>query len=144
MRLAAMLSMLLAVVSLGSGCSSDPVPQPPAIVAPALPVTPGGGGALVPPGTGTPPVTIAPPTGAPPPGGESQVLTGGQAVWPPTGPGCDRYVACCQAAGAMASDLGLACQLAVATPPVDCAAALASIRGMISQRGQAPPPACAP
>jgi hypothetical protein len=133
MRHVMILSMLLSIACLGSGCDSDPVPQPPAIVAPTLPQ-----------GPGAPPVVIAPPAGPPPPGGGSQVLTDGRPVWPPTGPGCDRYAACCQAASATASDIGLACQLAVATPPVDCAAALTSIRNMIGERGQTPPPACAP
>jgi len=86
-----------------------------------------------------------PPSGPPsaPPGG-GQVQVGGRNVWPPVGPGCDRYIACCEAARSVNSAIGLACQLSVSTPPVDCVHARAQIRQMITEMGSAPPPECAP
>lgn len=118
-----------------------------------------GSGEVVP--TPTPP---APPSQPPPPGtpsapekrpgtqvvfgpggsgpGGMQVTTDGQNVWPPTGAGCERYVQCCNAATALAPDVALFCQMAVATPPVDCSAAHTRMRTYLGERGLAVPQAC--
>lgn len=83
-------------------------------------------------------VVIAPGGG---PGG-SQVTVDGLPSWPPQGPGCDQLVRCCQQAQAIASETGLLCQLAIATPTVDCPGALSSVVGHLTQRGLSVPPAC--
>lgn len=75
------------------------------------------------------------------PGGVA-VSTGGKDVWPPKGPGCDKYVACCNAASRVARSVGLACQLTVARQPVDCVKALVTVKAIMTEQGKTPPKAC--
>jgi hypothetical protein len=75
------------------------------------------------------------------PGGV-KVSSGGKTVWPPKGPGCEKLVQCCKAASASIRAIGLACQLSVAKPPVDCAKALATVTGIMKEQGKTPPKEC--
>lgn len=86
------------------------------------------------------PTTIGPPTS---PGGPVQVNVGGQNVWPPQGPGCERLVSCCDAASAVNSAISLSCRLSVARQPVDCAASLTQVRNIMREMNVAEPAACA-
>jgi hypothetical protein len=75
------------------------------------------------------------------PGGV-KVSSGGKPVWPPKGPGCEKLVQCCIAASASVRALGLACQLSVAKPPVDCGKALATVTGIMKEQGKTLPKEC--
>lgn len=74
--------------------------------------------------------------------GGMQISSGGRAVWPPSGPGCDRYVECCNAAVAVDSSLGLACQLFVVTEPVNCNTGLTQVRSQLTELGREVPTPC--
>jgi hypothetical protein len=74
--------------------------------------------------------------------GNAVVTSDGKAVWPPSGPGCGRLVACCDAASKESSAVGLACQLSVGTRPLDCGKALESVQGIIAELGLKMPEAC--
>lgn len=67
--------------------------------------------------------------------------SGGKSLWPPTGPGCERLVACCKA---MSSDLKPAtgCLLAPMAYPGDCPAMLKSATSMAKEQGKDLPAAC--
>lgn len=93
-----------------------------------------------PPGGGSKQLVIQPGSGL---SGGMQVTSGGRAVWPPQGPGCDNLVACCTAASATESATSLFCQMAVATEPVNCTKALQDVRSYLAERGQTAPPQCA-
>lgn len=75
------------------------------------------------------------------PGGV-KVSSGGRPVWPPEGPGCAKFVKCCNAAASSSRSMGLACQFAVAKPPVDCNKALARVTAILQERKAAVPPEC--
>jgi hypothetical protein len=102
---------------------------------------------------GSPP-SATPPSAAPPAPGEApavsgngglggtQVQLGGGPVWPPSGPGCEKLVACCESAQRLEPAIGLGCQLSVAQRPVDCAVALQSVTSMIREMGRPLPDAC--
>ena len=77
------------------------------------------------------------------PGG-IMVTTEGKNVWPPKGPGCDKLVACCEAADKLGGTIGLSCQLSVAIQPPDCKKAVDSVVGTIKELGAAPPAECNP
>jgi hypothetical protein len=76
--------------------------------------------------------------------GETQVRVGGGSVpaWPPSGPGCEKLVACCEAAQRVEPALGLGCQLSAAQRPVDCAGALQTVTSMIREMGRPLPDPC--
>ncbi len=77
------------------------------------------------------------------PGGVT-VTTEGKNVWPPRGPGCDKLVACCDAAARLSGTVGLSCQLSVAVQPVDCKKAQDNVVGTMKDLGVAPPAECKP
>jgi len=77
------------------------------------------------------------------PGGV-QLLSDGRKVWPPQGPGCDRYVACCNAAKSQGGQVGMACQMIVALAPVDCAEATRQLVKVIQEMGKTVPLECNP
>lgn len=91
-----------------------------------------------PPTGGGDQIVIAPGGGL----GGTQITTGGRAVWPPQGPNCERFVACCQQASSSMSDIALMCQMSVATPPVDCLRALGEVRQYLTERQAPVPPTC--
>jgi hypothetical protein len=74
--------------------------------------------------------------------GNAKVLSDGKPLWPPEGPGCERLIACCNAASKESSAVGLACQMSVAAEPLDCAKALESVQGIISELGLMTPGEC--
>jgi len=74
--------------------------------------------------------------------GNARIMSDGKPVWPPEGPGCERLVACCDAASKDSSAVGLACQLSVAAEPLDCVKALDSVRNIISELGLKTPGDC--
>lgn len=74
--------------------------------------------------------------------GNVKVSSGGKPVWPPTGPGCEKLVQCCKVASASVRAIGLACQLSVAKPPVDCGKALKTVTGIMKEQGKTPPKEC--
>lgn len=111
------IALALVVTLSGLGCGQEASPPPP-----------------TPPGLPSP----SPPPGSPL--GNTQVQVDGRNVWPPTGPGCAELAACCAAAGS--SDVGMFCQMSVATLPLNCVAALGSVRTYLGERGMAVPPAC--
>ena len=74
--------------------------------------------------------------------GNAKVMSDGKPVWPPEGPGCDRLIACCNAASEESSAVGLACQMSAAAKPLDCAKALESVQGIISELGLKTPAEC--
>jgi len=91
-----------------------------------------------PPASGAEEIEIAPGGSL----GGAQITTGGRGVWPPRGPNCERFVACCQQASSSLSDIALMCQMSVATPPVDCLRALGEVRQYLTERQAPAPPAC--
>ena len=80
---------------------------------------------------------------SPGPGGGTNVEVNGHDVWPPQGPGCERSVACCDAAAQVDSSSQLMCQLSAAADGFDCNAGLATMRTYLGERGVAVPAACA-
>jgi hypothetical protein len=72
--------------------------------------------------------------------GNVTVRLEGKPVWPPSGPGCERLIACCTP---LASDdsLALACQFAVGRDR-ECAIAQQTIRQIVMENGLALPPSC--
>lgn len=92
-----------------------------------------------PPAGGGDQIVIAPGGGL----GGTQITTGGRAMWPPQGPNCERFVACCQQASSAMSDIALMCQMSVATTPVDCLRALGEVRQYLTERQAPVPPVCA-
>jgi hypothetical protein len=77
------------------------------------------------------------------PGG-TVVTQGGRNVWPPSGPGCDRYVACCDAASATSSATRLMCQLTAAGSDFTCQTGIETIRQYLRESNTPIPPACNP
>lgn len=74
--------------------------------------------------------------------GNAKVMSDGKPLWPPEGPGCERLIACCNAASRESSAVGLACQMSVAVKPLDCGKALESVQGIISELGLKTPGEC--
>lgn len=64
----------------------------------------------------------------------------GKPVWPPSGPGCEKLIACCNP---LASDdaLALACQLAMGRDR-ECAVAQETVMQMVLEQGKVMPPSC--
>lgn len=91
-------------------------------------------------GTGTPAPTTEPPDDL----GDLdyEITVDGEPVWPPTGPDCEPFVACCDAM-AHDSSVTLTCQLLAASDVV-CAEALVSVRQVMTELGIEPSEACAP
>ncbi len=81
---------------------------------------------------------------SPGPGGEPNVQVGGQNTWPPTGPDCDRYVACCDAARQISSSADLFCRLSLADQTFTCTSGIGEVRNYLTELGNTPPPACSP
>ncbi len=73
--------------------------------------------------------------------GNTRITSDGRNVWPPTGPGCDVLVRCCEAAQATESSVALFCQISAAAGR-SCAEQLESVRTYIRERGTALPAAC--
>jgi hypothetical protein len=65
----------------------------------------------------------------------------GQAVWPPSGPGCAQLVTCCEQLAAIDQAMPLACQLAIANYH-DCGKAKASVAAMALQLKLSVPDSC--
>ncbi len=63
-------------------------------------------------------------------------------AWHPVGPGCAQFIACCDAASASRRDVAVTCRLSTSRPPLDCAAALGTVRNYLTQRGVDVPAAC--
>jgi len=78
---------------------------------------------------------------APAANGKTMVISDGDVVWPPKGPGCDEFVRCCDAANKLESSAFLMCQLTVATSP-DCAKGWLSIKQYLVERHVASPKEC--
>jgi hypothetical protein len=119
--------------------TTDPGAPPP-IGMPPIGAPPTGAPPTGTPPTGTPPVEISPPGPGSGSGGP-QVQVGGQNVWPPQGPGCERYVACCDAASG-SSAIQLSCRLSVARQPVDCNASLTQVTNIMREMNVPVPAAC--
>lgn len=76
--------------------------------------------------------------------GKTEVDVDGKPVWPPQGPGCAELVACCSSftgSGVAADGMRLVCQFSVAKK-ADCPRALATVRSVLSERGEPAPAAC--
>lgn len=72
--------------------------------------------------------------------GKVAVKLDGKPIWPPSGPGCDKLIACCTP---LASDDGLAilCQFALGRDR-ECAVAQRTVTQIVAENGMALPPAC--
>lgn len=92
--------------------------------------------------------------GSPPPAEEPaaapptmMLFTNGEPVWPPSGPGCDALVACCDDAAAVDKGASFGCQLAIAAAnekgePEPCVAARADVVAMLTEQKAAIPATC--
>lgn len=80
---------------------------------------------------------------APAPGGGYQVLVEGKNSWPPKGPGCDRYIECCQKAGQEDSAIDLACKMNLGAYPDDnCGELLKKIKQLMTELKKRIPAEC--
>jgi hypothetical protein len=72
--------------------------------------------------------------------GLTAVSLEGKPLWPPSGPACERLIACCTP---LASDnnLSMMCQFAVGRDP-DCAAARQTVTQIVLEQNKALPPSC--
>ena len=138
---------LLGLLSACAGCSAcnlverltgdehDPGPGEPIVIAPV-------------PAPGTGPAPSPGPAPAPGPTGGGfpavEVEVDGQNVWPPSGPGCDALIRCCDAAAALHQPAELACRMFIAADTGDCPGARAGIHQYLIESGVSPPAACAP
>jgi hypothetical protein len=76
--------------------------------------------------------------------GKTEVDVDGKPVWPPQGPGCAELVACCSGfsgSGVEVDAMRLVCQFSVAKK-ADCPRALATVRSVLSEKGEPSPAAC--
>lgn len=75
-------------------------------------------------------------------GASTEVLIDGRNPWPPQGPRCQKFVACCNKGKLKDSDVDLFCQLRAAQNNLDCAMAIDDLADYIRQKGKEPPPEC--
>jgi hypothetical protein len=92
---------------------------------------------------GSPPPAEEPAAGAP----TMVLFTEGEPVWPPSGPGCDALIACCDDAATVDKGANFAYQLAIAAAnekgePEPCVAARADIAAMLAEQNAAIPATC--
>lgn len=69
------------------------------------------------------------------------VQLNGEPVWPPTGPACDKLVACCTALAATAKPLALSCLLATARDKT-CSTALSTSIAIATEQSYPLPASC--
>jgi hypothetical protein len=74
-------------------------------------------------------------------GGGTDVQVDGTSTWPPSGPGCEAYIACCNDAKSLDSSVDLMCQLTIAGSP-NCDAAKATVKEYVTELGKTAPSSC--
>ena len=65
----------------------------------------------------------------------------GKPLWPPTGEGCDKFVACCTSLAAIANPLALSCLLAIGRDKT-CSAAFATSTAIATEESYPLPASC--
>lgn len=72
----------------------------------------------------------------------TQVLVGGVNTWPPKGPRCEKFVACCEKSKLKGYDTELFCKMRAAHSNLDCTQAISDLADYIREKGKEPPPEC--
>ena len=72
----------------------------------------------------------------------TEISVGGVNTWPPKGPRCEKFVACCEKSKLRGYDTDLFCKMRAAHSHLDCTQAIYDLADYIREKGKEPPPEC--